>query len=76
MNNTFLAIESITLCDEIFLLPEQVMILRLPTDAFQNAVRQSEFAMFDHLLITCLSSPNQQYVQLILVLVLTVNYPN
>ena len=76
MNNTFLAIESITLCDEIFLLPEQVMILRLPTDALQNAICQSEFAMFDHLLITCLSSPNQQYVQLILVLVLTVNYPN
>ena len=37
---------------------------------------QSEFAMSNPLLITCLSSAAQQYVQLIFAVVSTVNYPN
>ena len=41
--------------------------------AFQCEVRQSEFVMLD-LPITCISSANQQHVQLIIVVVSTVNF--
>jgi len=42
--------------------------------AFQCEVRQSEFVMSD-LPITCISSANQQHVQLIIVVVSTVKLP-
>ena len=54
------------------LFTEHATILGFPTVAFQCAVRQREFPMFGSLPITCLSSANQQFVQLIF----AVNYPN
>ena len=42
----------------------------------QSTVCPAEFAMFGRLVITLLDSAKQKYVQLIFVVVSTINYPN
>ena len=57
--------KTVTQNDESFLRTKKGAILIFPTDAFQKVICRNEFLMLDHLSITCLSSPNQQYDQLV-----------